>query len=306
MMTDYYTSDGLPVLVEDLPGLDRDTQIDVMEMWFRTRYEDPAQHTPYDSGEGGYIWIWGGPHEARDVLGGEFGELIDQEVIDSLADDLDSECLMWASTTRSDDYDVTGVDYHSNFVNALRNLRNLIDGPVEDYIASYLYGLLYVNVVTALETYLSDAFINTVLEDRKLLRRLIETAPEFKKTKLSVSEVFKKLDDIDETAKTHLGQIVWHNLARVERMYREVLDISFPNVELISQGIKIRHDLVHRNGKTREGEAILIDKDSVLKLAREVEQLVQEIDGVLLSRQETNPLAILEVGLSSDDLQLMR
>src|SRR5213594_4178219 len=34
-------------------------QYQVMERWFRARFEDPAQRTPHESSEGGYIWIWG-------------------------------------------------------------------------------------------------------------------------------------------------------------------------------------------------------------------------------------------------------
>lgn len=50
---------------EDLKNADRDTQLGVMRTWFLQNYEDPAERTPYESREGGYIWIWGGPYEAR-------------------------------------------------------------------------------------------------------------------------------------------------------------------------------------------------------------------------------------------------
>lgn len=38
-------------------GLSPEEQMEYMEEWFRQRYEDPAQRTPYESAEGGYIWI---------------------------------------------------------------------------------------------------------------------------------------------------------------------------------------------------------------------------------------------------------
>src|SRR5262245_31613642 len=50
----------------------RDQRIDEMVEWFHSNYEDPANHMPYESAEGGYQWIWGGPYDASDVLQDEF------------------------------------------------------------------------------------------------------------------------------------------------------------------------------------------------------------------------------------------
>ena len=288
-MTDYYTSDGSPVSVQELRDLDPETQRNVMEVWFRTHYEDPAERTPYDSSEGGYIWIYGGPFHADEELGAEFGEIIDQGVIDSLAGDLNYECWSWAPTEQPGDYDFIDIediaDYYDNFIDALKNVRKLADTPVEDGVAPLLYRLLYINVVTAMETYLSDAFVNTVLNDSALVRKFVETTRHFEETKLSLSDVFAEIDRIEETVKVHLGQIVWHNLRRVRRMYLDVLSIEVPGTESIFRSINMRHDLVHRNGKTKEGKAIPVKRGHVLALAQEVEQLVQGIDIALDARK---------------------
>lgn len=291
-ITAYITSDGQLVSTEDLAGLDRISQIDVMETWFRSLYEDPAERTPYESREGGYIWIWGGPYEADEVLGEEFAETVDQDVIDSLVDDLNSKCLFWAPTERPGDYDddliadISAIsDYHANFLDALGDIRQLADTPVDDKAGPCLFRLLYVNVVTTLETYLSDAFTNTVLNSSLLLRRFVETTPDFKKQKLSLADLFTAMDDIEEIAKDHLRQLVWHDLARVKPMYRDVLDVDFPDSTPIFRAVKTRHDLVHRNGKTKEGEVIPIDKGHVLALAGEAEQFVHEIDTALSLRE---------------------
>ena len=290
-MTDYFTSDGNSVSLEDLLTLDCDTQIDVMEAWFRGLYEDPAERTPYESREGGYIWIWGGPYEASEVLGDEFGETVDQDVIDCLVLKLDSECASWAPTDRPGDYDddfvedIAGItDFHSTFNGALEDVRILAESSVEENVAACLFRLLYVNAITALETYLSDAFTNTVLGDPALLRRFIENTPDFKKRKLALSDLFAEFDDIEKTAKEHLGELVWHNIARVKCMYRDVLNVEFPDSTPVFRAIKIRHDLVHRNGKSKEGERIPIDKGHVLAVARQAEQFVQAIDADLRLR----------------------
>ena len=46
----------------------RETKLDAMRTWFYANYEDPAECTPYESAEGGYIYIWGGPYEPEEKL----------------------------------------------------------------------------------------------------------------------------------------------------------------------------------------------------------------------------------------------
>ncbi|MET3972872.1 hypothetical protein ABIB94_007871 [Bradyrhizobium sp. JR7.2] len=41
----------------------KDQKREVMIQWFSANYEDPAVSTPYESAEGGYQYIWGGPYE---------------------------------------------------------------------------------------------------------------------------------------------------------------------------------------------------------------------------------------------------
>ncbi len=40
--------------------------------WFFEHYEDPVHSLPYDSGEGGYQWIYGPPHDAEEELSAAF------------------------------------------------------------------------------------------------------------------------------------------------------------------------------------------------------------------------------------------
>lgn len=49
------------------PGPVRD-----MVSWFFDTYEDPDENDSYESAEGGYQFIWGGPYSARDELGSQF------------------------------------------------------------------------------------------------------------------------------------------------------------------------------------------------------------------------------------------
>lgn len=53
---------------------DREGRVEAMVEWFLERYEDPANQTPHDSSEGGYIYVWGGPYDAREQIGDNFSD----------------------------------------------------------------------------------------------------------------------------------------------------------------------------------------------------------------------------------------
>ncbi len=55
-----------------LEALDSEGRIEAMVAWFFENFEDPAYETPYDGREGGYQYIWGGPHEAADYIYDQF------------------------------------------------------------------------------------------------------------------------------------------------------------------------------------------------------------------------------------------
>lgn len=271
---------------ESLQDADRETQLEVMETWFRSRFEDPAERTPYESAEGGYIWIWGGPYDAREELENEFGGVVPDGVIDELVGELQRECYQWAPTPSPDDYDNYLLDdiariteYYHNFSGAVLDIEKLLDATVDPSVSLPFHRMLFVNAITALETNLSDAFINTVANAPELMRRFIETTPEFQSEKVPLSDVFKAIERIEQKARSYLIDVVWHHLERVKPMYRDTLGIDLPDdIGPLFRAILVRHDIVHRNGKTKTGEEILITREQITDLLERTEAVVQHID----------------------------
>ena len=66
-----------------LKRMRRDEQIEFMRAWFHEHYDPPEENTPHDS-EDGYIWIWGGPYEPREVLEEEFSGVVRPKLIEEL------------------------------------------------------------------------------------------------------------------------------------------------------------------------------------------------------------------------------
>ena len=89
----------------DMTPEDRQHRIDLLVSWFLERFEDPAEHTPYETAEGGFQWIWGGPFYAVEVLSDRFPDE-DETIVQDAADQIEGGGLIqWAPKP--------GHDYHA-------------------------------------------------------------------------------------------------------------------------------------------------------------------------------------------------
>lgn len=277
---------GRSISLVELQAADDETQTEVLRNWFYERYEDPAENTPHDSSEGGYVYLWGGPYDAMDILSDNFCEIVRESVIEELVNELGDLSAEWASKPSAEDFDdyvaetiILDSRFHQNFQTAISYIKMLLESNVVVFAEHRFLRLLFANVITALETYLFDAFINTVMSDEKYVRELVKNDKYFKDKKLSLKKLIEKYDSILDPAKEYLLNISWHNLTRAKDLYENALGITFPKDlgELI-QAVLTRHDIIHRNGKTPDGNEVNVNKEDVQKLMASVRAFVAEID----------------------------
>lgn len=280
---------GRSVSKEGLKGLDAEEKTAVMRNWFLEKYEDPAQHTPYNSREGGYQYIYGGPYEAAEELEGEFGDAVEEEIIANLAEELAEITDTWTKRPTAEDFD----DYLSEaFSSSDKQLGAFQDATIDinklletNYPAGYeytAYKLLYANVITALEAYLSDTFYSLVRSNEKYKRNFVENV-DIQDKKFKLSEIYTTFEAINTQIEKFVLDMSWHNLGKAKTIYTATFKIEFPSINELSRLILTRHDIIHRNGKNKDGKNIYITKTDVINLILESEKLVKELDEKLIS-----------------------
>ena len=107
-------------------------RIDSLVNWFHEHYEDPAHKTPYETKEGGYQWIWGGPYDASEVLGDNFpGEF--QGIIDAAVKKIQSGGILdWAAVDCFSE-DFPSFDEEDPVRNnALQEIATELDSLIDD------------------------------------------------------------------------------------------------------------------------------------------------------------------------------
>ena len=195
--------------------------------------------------------------------------------------DLDDEDVLCVDVEYAEDndewYDKELFDVaHADVIKVLEE----IDG-LDEAMKSYLYRLLYANLITCMEEYLSDTLIKNVTENDEYLRKFTETYKPFKNRSFAVNDIFNQMDNLKDTVKGELRGLMYHNLSKIKPIFKDSMGIDFGEIEELCKAVLVRHDIVHRNGKTKDGKDIIITKEDIEKLASQVNNFIYNIESQL-------------------------
>lgn len=153
--------------------------------------------------------------------------------------------------------------------------------PLSDKIKAYLYRLLYANIISQLEAFLSDTIIKQVLSSDENKKKFLQTYEPLAEQKFPMKAIYAKYDALDIIIRGALTSIVYHDLDLVSKIYNNTLGVQLPEEKTIDRAIQIRHHIVHRNGKDKDGNLVEISKESILELAETVAVLMRDIEAQL-------------------------
>jgi len=168
--------------------------------------------------------------------------------------------------------------FYNNFQTEIQNLQKLNGLEIEDSnLHKILKRQIYIGCIGTLETFLSDTFINLTANDDEYFKNFVKSHPEFRQRKFELREIFEQTDKLKDTAKKVMIDTIYYDLPKVREMYRATFKIDFPEIKEIVKYVLRKHDLVHRNGKTKENEFVILDKEIVDKVLRKITEFVDEL-----------------------------
>lgn len=262
-----------------------DEQLTALRDWFHARYCDPVHSTPYNTREGGYLFIHGGPYSPTDELNERFSEVVPQSVIDEVVGELECEVGdEWAPIDRRQDFD----DYFIEITDSrnlskerfeernfeLRSAMLLHDQISVSQLTIHMsYGML----ISYLEAYLADSILFWAKKDDRVLYRL--AIKEFDNKKYTLAEIFSDIKQFKENILVHFSSnVVWHRLDKLKATIEYGLNITLPDISLINEAMKNRHDIVHRGGFKKDGTKLDLSIDDFFNLQENVQEFVKEFD----------------------------
>lgn len=192
--------------------------------------------------------------------------------------DIDDNSITIEEHSPEDDYE---EEYKSMYFD--EHVRDTIDvldkiDMLDETAQKLLYRTLYANVISSMEAFLSDRLIQKVLSSNGAKRQFVENFKDFKETQIPISEIYKSIGGIESQIKKVLREIIYHNLPRVKHIYKSTLNIDLGDISELMKCISIRHDIVHRNGKDKDGNTRNITKEDVITLAHNVTDFIRNIE----------------------------
>lgn len=157
-------------------------------------------------------------------------------------------------------------------------------------IKDNLYRLLYANIISKLEAFLCDTIVNYVLSSEAHKRWFVQKYAPLADQKFQMSAIYAKYESLDKIIKSALTSIVYHDIKLVRKLYKKVADIELPNTKAIEDAIAIRHDIVHRNGKDKEGNLHTVTKTDVEILSDHVLDFIYEVDSLMSAKELSEAL----------------
>lgn len=269
-------------------------QIEAMKAWFLARYCDPAEETPYNGREGGYMFVHGGPYDPREEISERFSGLASERAIKAITADLLSQVgdswapLHWGHEDEYDeafDVELTAADqpmkklYERTF--EISGLLGLTGSEQAQKLAERM---AFSAAIAALESFLYETMLYWVEADEATVQNVVTGLPEFKEMKINLGDIFSKLDSLKTDIKGYLQNIVWHNWKKVVPLMRIGLKIQTPSFSQFDVALLKRHDIVHRSGHTKDGEEVVVTKDEITHLCAEITAFAAAINEAINNR----------------------
>lgn len=164
------------------------------------------------------------------------------------------------------------------FNKELDNLKELSQLQSKgDRLKNILNRQIFINIIGCMETFLSDTFLRLTFEEKDYYHAFILTHPAFKTKKFELREIFEQQKELDSVVKKTILDTIFHNLPKIKNMYEDTFSINFPSIKDIYKYVLIRHDLVHRNGKTKDGKDVEISDEYIDKVISDTKVFIENI-----------------------------
>ncbi len=142
--------------------------------------------------------------------------------------------------------------------------------------------MVFAGAVSAMEAFLADVLIRTVLIEEFALKRLLESESELKKMTSSLVDIHSNPQIVYKKTQDYLSKLLYHNIEKVFALYLIAFKFEiFPSKDLrklLHRAVKIRHDIVHRNGKNLEGEYVELKQEDVVGILEGIKELAAHVD----------------------------
>lgn len=187
----------------------------------------------------------------------------------------------------------TYLDCINDYKNRVSETCGIIR-KVEDWAdreRGLVYRMAYVNVLTALDAFLCHVLLKRCIEKEKLFKAfMFKLAPSSKKDKWKILMDVGKDGEWEQDAIKHVLESSFINTEKLDDLIKTVgLSRLEYDREIMKEHFRVRHLIVHRNGRQRDDDEVHVTIDSLKELINHSNVLVGAVrDSLYYSLKEEN------------------
>jgi hypothetical protein len=290
-MDDLYDENERKISVDQLVEFEEEDQIDIIENWFRSTYQDSNDLVPHRDDDTGEVIYFESEIFPDDVLP-KFLPYVKQNVIDAVSRRLNDERYFeprpdewWAHDNDSDAYlgfietKEECYKYFSSTMYSLERLRKLQTQSESD--KKTLNSMIYISILHALEAYLKDSTYIIITNNEGKRKEFYNR----NKNRLKLESI-KSIDvstgnfSIKEINQKLMRYFSFRELKKVKDMYEKCFKaapkISDDESDAIIKAFTKRDYLVHHGAKDENDQLISIDDQMVEDLLQKTQVIVEK------------------------------
>lgn len=173
---------------------------------------------------------------------------------------------------------LTLEDADSIFQKDISELKNMLENSSYDVSNQTYFKMVYAHAVTILEVYLEDISKALIMTDETFLANTIKNVRPFSDTKVKLSDISLEDDGIKKYVLGKLSDYLFHDIPKVINILNGILDTKLElSIKDICNVTTTRHDIVHRNGKNKDGELIDLNRPATLDALNTVETFADQL-----------------------------
>ena len=175
------------------------------------------------------------------------------------------------------------------YTSSISLLKGILDEGKE-HSSETFFKMQIAYCVTIMESCLGDMIKSIVLSDNRYRNYAVYKIEHLRNKEINLVYLLEKEDVVGKSVQEYLTGITYHNIPMVEKTYRAILQIEkYKNINTtkINELTTLRHDIVHRNGKTREGnDSIKFDYNAVIAAFETTKTFLTEMKDMISAAVE--------------------
>ena len=145
--------------------------------------------------------------------------------------------------------------------------------------------LVLSGLISAMEAYLANTLMALVAEEIGATENLLLKEEKLSSQKITLFEAWNESLTVERRVQDYLRDQIYHRLGKVEQLYEIAFNIQvFPSLELkerLHRAVALRHDIVHRNGRSLQGKEQEFSSIAVLAMMRDIHDFVMHVNNQL-------------------------